>query len=229
MSKMAISFAGAIILIAGAGLLAMTGASRGQSDGARAGDPALGSHVADAKCAECHGADCNSSESQFPKLAGQSPAYLYRQLWAFRNGTRRSDIMAPIAADLGDADMANASSFYGKQSRKADAVKDQRLAAIGERIFFAGMPACAMCHRASGQRGMPVTGMMGGGMMERMPMMGMMADAPYLNGQHAAYIVDQLDRFASGARPSSTMMGRIAAGLSEADKRAVAEYLSGLR
>jgi cytochrome c553 len=76
---------------------------------------------------------------------------------------------------------------------------------------------------------MPVTGMMGGGMMERMPMMGMMADAPYLNGQHAAYIVDQLDRFASGARPSSTMMGRIAAALSEADKRAVAEYLSGLR
>ena len=48
-----------------------------------------------------------------------------------------------------------------------------------------------------------------------------------LNGQHAAYIVDQLNRFASGER-QAMMMGRIAATLSSADKRAIAEYLSGL-
>ena len=193
----------------------MTGTSRGQSGVTRSGDPAQGLHVVEAKCAQCHGADGNSGDPQFPKLAGQSPAYLYRQLRAFRNGTRKSGVMAAIAADLTAADMANAASFFGKQPRKPDVVKDQSLAAIGERIFFGGMPACAMCHRAAGRRGMP--------------MMGMMAGAPNLNGQHAAYIVDQLDRFASGARPSSTMMGRIAASLSEADKRAVAEYLSGLR
>ncbi len=224
MGNVSITTAGALILVAGGGFLAMTGASLGQSAGARAGDPAQGSHVAEGKCAQCHGADGNSSDPQFPKLAGQSPAYLYRQLSDFRNGIRKSDIMGPIAADLTDAEMANAASFFGKQPRKADAVKDQRLAAIGERIFFSGMPACAMCHRASDRRGM-----MGGGMMGRMPMMGMMSGAPNLNGQHAAYIADQLDRFASGARPSSTPMGRIAAALSEADKRAVAEYLSGLR
>ncbi len=193
----------------------MTGTSRGQSGVTRSGDRAQGLHVVEAKCAQCHGADGNSGDPQFPKLAGQSPAYLYRQLRAFRNGTRKSGVMAAIAADLTAADMANAASFFGKQPRKPDVVKDQSLAAIGERIFFGGMPACAMCHRAAGRRGMP--------------MMGMMAGAPNLNGQHAAYIVDQLDRFASGARPSSTMMGRIAASLSEADKRAVAEYLSGLR
>ena len=217
----------------------MTGTSRGQSGVTRSGDRAQGLHVVEAKCAQCHGADGNSGDPQFPKLAGQSPAYLYRQLRAFRNGTRKSGVMAAIAADLTAADMANAASFFGKQPRKPDVVKDQSLAAIGERIFFGGMPACAMCHRAASRRGMPMTGMMGHGMMGdemmehgmmgRMPMMGMMAGAPNLNGQHAAYIVDQLDRFASGARPSSTMMGRIAASLSEADKRAVAEYLSGLR
>lgn len=195
----------------------------------------MGAALAEAKCIQCHGADGNGGDPQIPKLAGQSPAYLVRQLRAFRNGTRKSDVMAPIAADLTDADMANVSSFFGKQPRKADVVKDQSLAASGERIFFAGMPACAMCHRASGRRGAPMTGMMGhgmmgsGGMMGHMPMTGMMGGAPNLNGQHAAYIVDQLDRFASGARPSSTMMGRIAAFLSEADKRAAAEYLSGLR
>lgn len=57
----------------------------------------------------------------------------------------------------------------------------------------------------------------------------MMGNAPILNGQHAAYIIDQLDRFASGERRSPTMMGRIAAGLSETNRKAVAVYLSGLR
>ena len=64
-------------------------------------------------------------------------------------------------------------------------------------------------------------------MMGRMPMMGMMANVPSLNGQHAAYIVDQLNRFMSGER-QAMMMGRIAAALSETNKKAVAEYLSGL-
>ena len=58
-------------------------------------------------------------------------------------------------------------------------------------------------------------------------MMGMMANAPNVSGQHAAYIVDQLNRFASGERPAM-MMNRIAAALSEPNKQAVAEYLSGL-
>ena len=38
--------------------------------------------------------------------------------------------------------------------------------------------------------------------------------------------VDQLNRFARGER-QATVMGAIAARLSEADKRAVAEFLSG--
>ena len=64
---------------------------------------------------------------------------------------------------------------------------------------------------------------MGMGMMGR----GMTGPVPSLNGQHAAYIIAQLNRFASGER-SGTVMGRIAASLSEADEKAVAAYLSGL-
>lgn len=51
--------------------------------------------------------------------------------------------------------------------------------------------------------------------------------APKLNGQHAGYILDQLNRFAAGEREGG-IMNRVAAALSQADKRAVAEYLSGL-
>lgn len=57
-------------------------------------------------------------------------------------------------------------------------------------------------------------------------MVGMSANVPNLSGQHADYIVDQLTRFASGARPA-TVMGRIAAVLSEEDRRAVADCLAG--
>lgn len=54
--------------------------------------------------------------------------------------------------------------------------------------------------------------MMGGGMMGR-GMGGMMgsgtANAPKLEGQHAAYIVDQLNRFSTGER-QGTVMNRVA-------------------
>ena len=55
-----------------------------------------------------------------------------------------------------------------------------------------------------------------------------MADIPDLVGQHAAYVVAQLDKFERGQRPS-TIMGRIAATLGDYDKKAVAEYVAGLR
>jgi len=49
-----------------------------------------------------------------------------------------------------------------------------------------------------------------------------------LNGQNADYILNQLNRFASGQRPSSVMQS-MAAELSEQQRKAVAVYLSGRR
>lgn len=145
--------------------------------------------------------------------------------------------MSGIAAALSDADIADAASFYARQAIRPDPVKDKDLAAVGQRVFFAGAspgmtPPCAMCHGSVGQRGMPMMGrgmmgMMGHGMMGH-GMMGMMANMPNLNGQHATYIIDQLNRFAAGQR-QGMMMNRIAAALTETDKKAVAEFLSGLR
>ena len=186
------------------------------------GDPGQGRRVAEGKCAACHGVDGNSSAQQYPKLAGQNPAYLYRQLWAFKTGTRGSQIMSRIVATLSDSDLANAASFFSLQPVQPDPVENPRLQAVGERIYFSGVgsgrvPACAMCHESLGQGRMPMMGMMR-----------MMANVPSLNGQHSAYIIDQLNRFASGER-QGMMMGGVAAGLSDDDKRAVAEFLSGRR
>ena len=207
--------------------------------GSAVGDPAQGQRLAEAKCAVCHGADGNSPDPQYPKLAGQNPAYLYWQIWAFKTGTRRSDIMSGIAAALSDADAADAASFYGQQAIRPDPVKDRALASTGEHVFFAGAsagmgPPCAMCHGSVGQRGMmgmmgrmPMMGMMGHGMMGMMGSGGM-AHVPHLHGQHASYIIDQLHRFARGER-QGTVMGPIAAALRETEKQAVAEFLSSIR
>lgn len=192
------------------------------------GNPEDGKRIAEAKCASCHGAEGNGTNPQYPKLAGQSPAYLYWQLRAFKTGSRRSETMSGIVAALSDADAADVASFYGRQVITLNPVTDRALASAGERIFFAGagpwkVPPCAMCHASGGQRHRPMMmHMMGHGMMGH----GMMTSVPNLNGQHATYIVDQLYRLASGER-QGPMMNRIAAALSEADKKAVAEYLSG--
>ncbi|WP_315754841.1 MULTISPECIES: c-type cytochrome [unclassified Bradyrhizobium] len=106
---------------------------------------------------------------------------------------------------------------------KPDTGGEPKLAEIGARIFrygSPGAPPCAACHGDGGSGG----GMMGG----HMGMMGGAANAPRLYGQHADYLVRQLDAFASGAR-RSPVMEPIASIWREQDRRAVAEYLSRLR
>ena len=72
-------------------------------------------------------------------------------------------------------------------------------------------------------------GMMGRGMMGR----GMMGSGstravPILDGQHAGYVVDQLRRYTTAQRYDA-IMGPVAAAMSDADMKAVAEYVSGIR
>ena len=188
------------------------------------GDAGHGQRLAQAKCASCHGADGNSAAPQIPKLAGQNPNYLYSQLWAFHSGARQSSIMANIVAALSDADADDLAKYYSEQVRAPDRVSDRGLAAQGRRVFYTGASTwttsrCAMCHDSAAGVGMMGRGMMG--------MMGT-ANAPDLNGQHAAYILDQLNRFASGQR-QGTVMNRIAVAINPTDRKAVAEYLSGRR
>ena len=65
-----------------------------------------------AMCAGCHGEDGNSAMPGFPKLAGQHPGYLVKQLQAFKEGRRMAPMMAPLALGLEDADMQDLAAFY---------------------------------------------------------------------------------------------------------------------
>jgi cytochrome c553 len=55
-------------------------------------------------CAACHGPDLKGKGNN-PGIAGRSPSYLTRQLWDFKQGTRKSQSMAPLTAKLSIEDM----------------------------------------------------------------------------------------------------------------------------
>ena len=82
-----------------------------------AGDAAAGKSKA-AVCAACHGADGNSANAMWPKLAGQHAAYLVKQLKDFKSGARKDPMMAPMAKPLSDQDMENLAAYYASQKQK---------------------------------------------------------------------------------------------------------------
>jgi cbb3-type cytochrome c oxidase subunit III len=193
---------------------------------ARAADPAKpdvnrGQAIATQVCASCHGADGNSTGGAYPKLAGQHPEYLVKQLMDFKiqpgakQPARNNAIMAGMAAALSSQDMVNVATYFAAQTPKPGYAHDKNTVPLGEKIYRAGIveravPACASCHGPTGQ-GIPV-------------------QYPRLSGQWAEYTVTQLNAFTQGpgARNNSDPMHTIASRLSDSDIKAVADYIAGL-
>ncbi|MFI4889734.1 MAG: c-type cytochrome [Steroidobacterales bacterium] len=67
------------------------------------------------QCASCHGADGRSTVvAQYPKIGGQSGAYVISALKAYRDGRRQGTyaaVMAEVAKPLSDADIANLAAY----------------------------------------------------------------------------------------------------------------------
>jgi len=79
---------------------------------AQAQDAAAGKAKA-AACAVCHGANGLSVAPDAPNLAGQPAIYLAAQLKAYRDGTRKHEVMSVMAKPLTDADIANLAAWFG--------------------------------------------------------------------------------------------------------------------
>jgi cytochrome c553 len=67
------------------------------------------------QCASCHGSDGRSTVMpQYPKIGGQSAAYVVNALKAYRDGRRQgtfASVMAEVAKPLTDADIANLAAY----------------------------------------------------------------------------------------------------------------------
>jgi cytochrome c553 len=168
-----------------------------------------------AVCAGCHGADGNGgADPLWPKLAGQDPAYIAKQLADFKSGARKDPIMAGMAAPLSAADMKNIGAYYASLKSKPGAARDAQLAKQGEKVYRGGdakmgVSACMSCHGPSGH--------------------GIPPRFPKVSGQNAAYTRKQMLAFKSSARANDgEIMTRIAFRMSEQEIKAVSEYMAGL-
>jgi len=180
----------------------------------RAADLARAQEIVSGRCFICHGVDGESSSPLFPRLAGQNATYIARQLADYRSGRRKSSTMQPMVDELSAADFAALGAYFAAKPVHAHAVDDAALAASGRTLYELGIPAkdvmaCARCHGAGGEGH---------------------EDLPRLAGQHAQYIEKQLRQFNQRQRTNdSETMQTLAAKLSEAEMRALAAYLSGLK
>ncbi|MDR3427649.1 c-type cytochrome [Silvimonas sp.] len=177
------------------------------------GDPAKGKEIVDKVCAACHGADGNSVVPANPRLAGQHPEYIYKQLTEFKTQKRKNPVMLGMASQLSDDDMHNVAAYFSTQKPKDGGASDKVLIAAGEKIYRGGIaaknvPACMACHGPSGA-GMPV-------------------QYPRMAGQHSAYIITELNLFRSGDRTNGPAMNDISARLSDQEIKSVAEYIQSL-
>ena len=185
------------------------------------GDAAKAQAIVTQVCAACHGADGNSQIAANPKLAGQIPEYLHKQLTTFKaaggkKAERANPVMAGMAANLSPEDMRNLAAYFSGQTAKPGAAKSKDLVALGQKIYRGGIAgkgvaACASCHGPNGA--------------------GMPSQYPRVSGQHAEYVEVQLKAFRAGERandPNSSMR-LVAAKLSDREIQAVADYVAGLR
>lgn len=186
-------------------------ASCGLAHAATAGGKRIGDIVGK-RCATCHGPTGQSSNSQFPKLSGQNPDYLIRQMFNFKSRARKSSVMEAQMANLSGNDIEHLARFFSSQRLTPGPAHNQTLAAAGREVYMRGNPdsgvtACVVCHGPKARGGQLL---------------------PRLAGQHAEYIETQLRRFIERSRTTDqTLMHSVASKLSDAEIRSVSYFLSG--
>lgn len=187
---------------------------------ARAAEPAAKADAAEQivskVCSACHGTDGNSAAPANPILAGQHAEYVAKQLANFKAGERKNPVMLGMSSALSPEDMKALGAYFQKQQPKPRTAKDPELVKQGQQIYRGGVmakgiAACTSCHGPTGA--------------------GVPAQYPRLAGQYAEYTTAQLAAFRSGERANdpNSMMRMIAARLSDAEIKAVSEYIAGLR
>lgn len=162
-------------------------------------------------CVACHGETGLSASPDFPHLAGQSGAAIYKQLYDYRTGSRTNPFMTGIAQALEESAIADVAAHYAGQPRRNPnpATLAQSPPAIIQLVELGdprrNLPPCAACHRAGA--GGPI-------------------ETPVLAEQQSEYLVQQLKLYASGERRNDVYarMRTIASKLTASEIDGLAAY-----
>jgi cytochrome c553 len=173
--------------------------------------PDRGRAKAQEVCVACHGEQGVSVAPEYPNLAGQSGAAIYKQLNDYRTGSRTNPQMTGIAQALDEATLADVAAYYAAQPKRnpnpatlaESPASIVRLVELGDPSR--NIPPCAGCHRPGS--GGPI-------------------ETPILAEQGKEYIVAQLKMYASGDRRNDVYgrMRTIATKLTPAEIDGLATY-----
>jgi cytochrome c553 len=173
--------------------------------------PERGRAKAQEVCVACHGEQGVSAVAEYPNLAGQSGAAIYKQLIDYRTGSRTNQLMTDIAKALDETTLADVAAYYAAQpKRNADPATLAESPEAIVRLVELGdpnrnIPPCAACHRPGS--GGPI-------------------ETPILSEQGRDYLALQLRMYASGERRNDVYgrMRTIAAKLTPAEINGLATY-----
>jgi cytochrome c553 len=162
-------------------------------------------------CIACHGEQGVSVSREYPNLAGQSGAAIYKQPSDYRTGSRTNQLMTDIAKALDEATLADVAAYYAAQpKRNPDPTTLAESPPAIVRLVELGdpgrnIPPCAACHRTGS--GGPI-------------------EAPILSEQGRDYLVLQLKMYATGDRRNDVYgrMRTIASRLAPAEIDGLAAY-----
>jgi len=112
--------------------------------------------------------------------------------------------------------MRDMAAYFAAQSQKNETAKNRETIELGQKLYRGGdqakgLPACAGCHGPAGA--------------------GMPAQYPRIGGQFAEYTEAQLKAFRDGVRANdpNKMMRMVAIKMTDAEIKAVSDYIAGLR
>ena len=169
--------------------------------------------IVNTRCSTCHGPTGQSSNAEFPKLAGQNADYLIRQMFNFKSQARKSNEMEKEMTGLSGNDIEELANYFSLQQLVPVPRQDKALSEAGRSVYMSGDPdrgisACAVCHGPKARGGKLL---------------------PRLAGQHAKYLELQLRHFLEQSRTTDqTLMHSVASKMTNDEIWAVSYFLSGL-
>jgi len=174
------------------------------------------SHAADeavkekaAQCTPCHGETGISQTENTPSLAGQPDLFLQWQLVFFRSGSRKNEIMQPMADQLSNEDVRNLGAYFASLPPPKASAPDDNPDLSKKGAEAAAGRRCASCHTDT--------------------FAGTKAVAR-LAGQREDYLIKALHDYKSNVRVGGGVaaMAEVAYSLSEEEITALAHYLAHL-
>jgi len=158
-------------------------------------------------CANCHGANGNSTTPETPNLAGQNAAYLQEQMRRFADGRRKDPFMQGMIKAMNETERTDTVAFLASQVVQPPSAQNAPAAqvALGKRYYD---KVCFRCHGAQALGD---------------------AKVPRLAGQQPGYVVKSLRRYRDGTGERlEPLMAANTKLMTDADIDAVVAYVTSM-